>query len=68
MRSSAGGTSGSAGESGSGSSRMIAASVSAAEPRSKARRPLSISRSRQPKAKMSERVSASPPRACSGDM
>ena len=53
---------------GSGSSRMIAVSVSGADPRWNARRPVAISYRIEPKENWSERKSTAFPTACSGDM
>ena len=64
----AGGTPGTVETGGDGSSRRIAVIVSAAVPRSNARRPVSISCRMQPSAKTSERCSLRSPRTCSGAM
>ena len=53
---------------GDGDSRTIADIVPLALDRMNGCTPASSSYSRMPKAKMSERSSASPPRSCSGDM
>ena len=52
----------------SGSFINTAASMSDTSSPSKARRPVSISKSTQPKAQMSVRLSTALPRACSGLM
>ena len=52
----------------SGSRSRIAAMVSVVVSPPKARRPVSISKSTQPNAQMSVRLSTALPRACSGDM
>ncbi len=51
-----------------GSSRRMAAKVSLAVSRAKARLPVSISKSTTPKLKRSARASTASPRTCSGDM
>jgi hypothetical protein len=68
MRSTNAGTRSSDAERSGRSSLRIALMLSAAEPRSKAASPDSISHSTVPKEKMSDRASVSSPRTCSGAM